>query len=184
MAEMCKGVQHPLRGLFLRNYLHHMTRDRLLQPLAHAAARDPVDVDQDLDEEGAGEDARLTVVRGDCGVAEGNARADAAAARRARGAVCAQVDALEFLMLNFVEMNKLWVRMQQQVGPGDLARREAERRQLEDLVGKNLQAISQLDGVTLEIYARSVLPRVLDQASRRVGWEGLDKRPKLAFAQS
>lgn len=26
---MCKGVQHPTRGLFLRNYLSEMTKDKL-----------------------------------------------------------------------------------------------------------------------------------------------------------
>jgi len=29
MVEMCRGVQHPLRGLFLRNYLLQCTRNVL-----------------------------------------------------------------------------------------------------------------------------------------------------------
>ena len=29
MVEMCRGVQHPLRGLFLRNYLLQCTRNYL-----------------------------------------------------------------------------------------------------------------------------------------------------------
>jgi len=29
LVEMCKGVQHPMRGLFLRHYLLQMTRDKL-----------------------------------------------------------------------------------------------------------------------------------------------------------
>eukprot|EP01094_Clydonella_sp_ATCC50884_P006271 TRINITY_DN1533_c0_g1_i1.p1 TRINITY_DN1533_c0_g1~~TRINITY_DN1533_c0_g1_i1.p1 ORF type:complete len:793 (+),score=389.42 TRINITY_DN1533_c0_g1_i1:139-2517(+) len=29
LVEMCKGVQHPTRGLFLRNYLSEMTKDKL-----------------------------------------------------------------------------------------------------------------------------------------------------------
>lgn len=29
MVEMCRGVQHPLRGLFLRNYLLQCTRNIL-----------------------------------------------------------------------------------------------------------------------------------------------------------
>ena len=29
MIEMIKGVQHPMRGLFLRNYLSHVTKNRL-----------------------------------------------------------------------------------------------------------------------------------------------------------
>lgn len=29
MVEMCRGVQHPTRGLFLRNYLLQMTKNKL-----------------------------------------------------------------------------------------------------------------------------------------------------------
>ena len=29
LVEMCRGVQHPLRGLFLRNYLLQCTRNML-----------------------------------------------------------------------------------------------------------------------------------------------------------
>jgi vacuolar protein sorting-associated protein 35 len=39
-------------------------------------------------------------------------------------------------------------------------------------VGKNLTYISQLDGLTFQLYASSVLPRLLDQVgpSGWVGW--------------
>jgi len=43
------------------------------------------------------------------------------------------------------------------------AAREKERQQLADLVGKNLTYVSQLDGLSFEMYASSVLPRVLEQ---------------------
>lgn len=36
---------------------------------------------------------------------------------------------------------------------------------LQDLVGKNLTYISQLDGLTFELYSTSVLPRLLEQVS-------------------
>ncbi len=29
LVEMCRGVQHPTRGLFLRTYLSEMTKDKL-----------------------------------------------------------------------------------------------------------------------------------------------------------
>lgn len=29
LVEMCRAVQHPLRGLFLRSYLAQVTRDKL-----------------------------------------------------------------------------------------------------------------------------------------------------------
>lgn len=34
---------------------------------------------------------------------------------------------------------------------------------MQDLVGKNLTYISQLDGLTFELYSSSVLPRLLEQ---------------------
>jgi len=72
-------------------------------------------------------------------------------------------DAVEFLLQNFTEMNKLWVRMQH-IGPASgRSRREGERQELRDLVGKNLLAISQLEGVDLTLYRETVLPRILEQ---------------------
>ena len=72
-------------------------------------------------------------------------------------------DAVEFLLQNFTEMNKLWVRMQH-VGPASgRTRREGERQELRDLVGKNLLAIAQLEGVDLDLYRERVLPRILEQ---------------------
>lgn len=38
---------------------------------------------------------------------------------------------------------------------------------LQDLVGKNLTYISQLDGLTFELYSGSVLPRLLEQVGNR-----------------
>lgn len=29
LVEMCRGVQHPIRGLFLRSYLSQVSRDKL-----------------------------------------------------------------------------------------------------------------------------------------------------------
>jgi vacuolar protein sorting-associated protein 35 len=72
-------------------------------------------------------------------------------------------DAVEFLLQNFTEMNKLWVRMQH-IGPSNgKKRREGERQELRDLVGKNLLALSQLEGVDLQLYRETVLPRILEQ---------------------
>lgn len=68
-------------------------------------------------------------------------------------------DAADFLLLNFTEMNKLWVRLQHQGGSADQGRRETERRELADLVGKNLTYISQLEGLTFAAYQNRVLPR-------------------------
>ena len=72
LVEMCRGVQHPLRGLFLRNYLLQCTRNILPDTLETGhfeEGQDPGKID----------------------------------------------DSIDFILLNFAEMNKLWVRMQHQV---------------------------------------------------------------------
>eukprot|EP00299_Pterocystis_sp_00344_P019154 c952_g1_i1.p1 GENE.c952_g1_i1~~c952_g1_i1.p1 ORF type:complete len:798 (-),score=170.57 c952_g1_i1:105-2498(-) len=116
LVEMCKGVQHPLRGLFLRNYLSQMTKDKL------------PDVGNEYESDG---DSTL--------------------------------ETIDFVILNFVEMNKLWVRMQHQGPVRERDKREKERLDLRILVGTNLVRLSQLDGVTLDMYKEKVLPRVLEQ---------------------
>nr|pir vacuolar protein-sorting protein homolog A_TM017A05.7 - Arabidopsis thaliana [Arabidopsis thaliana] len=124
LVEMCRGIQHPLRGLFLRSYLAQISRDKL----------------PDIGSEYEGD-------------------ADTV------------IDAVEFVLLNFTEMNKLWVRMQHQGPAREKERREKERGELRDLrtfsltyqVGKNLHVLSQLEGVDLDMYRDTVLPRVLEQ---------------------
>lgn len=60
-------------------------------------------------------------------------------------------------------MNKLWVRLQHQGHSRDREKREMERRELRILVGTNLVRLSQLDGVDLEMYQRTILPSILEQ---------------------
>jgi vacuolar protein sorting-associated protein 35 len=113
LVEMCRGVQHPTRGLFLRNYLSEMTKDKL----------------PDMG----------------CNPADGEVK-----------------DSVEFVLSNFTEMNKLWVRLH--MGPArEREKREGERMELRLLVGKNLARLSQLEGVDVGMYTQSVLPKVLDQ---------------------
>lgn len=116
LVELCRGVQHPMRGLFLRNYLSQISRDKL--------------PDAGTEYEGAGGTVR---------------------------------DSIEFILQNFGEMNKLWVRMQHQGAVRDRARREKERRNLRQLVGTNLVRLSEMSGVDLEMYKEIVLPRILEQ---------------------
>ena len=76
-------------------------------------------------------------------------------------------DSYQFVLANFIEMNKLWVRIQHL--PGDAKnkdtkrRRERERNELRMMVGTNLVRLSELEGVTSAIYGTVVLPRILDQ---------------------
>lgn len=117
LVEMCRGVQHPLRGLFLRNYLLQCTKHLLPDT---AVGEDQAD--------------------------EGNI-----------------LDSIDFILLNFSEMNKLWVRMQHQGHTRMKEKREQERRELRLLVGTNLVRLSQLESITVDLYSSVVLPKVLEQ---------------------
>jgi len=76
-------------------------------------------------------------------------------------------DAYEFVLTNFIEMNKLWVRIQHLPGDGKTKdqrkRRERERNELRILVGTNLVRLSQLEGVSSQIYGEQILPKILEQ---------------------
>ncbi|TPX35519.1 hypothetical protein SmJEL517_g02033 [Synchytrium microbalum] len=72
-------------------------------------------------------------------------------------------DSIHFILQNFIEMNKLWVRLQHQGHSRERDRREQERKELRLLVGSNLVRLSQLDGLDLEMYKTSVLPNILEE---------------------
>src|SRR3954462_15321142 len=101
MMEMSRGVQHPIRGLFLRYYLSGQARENL--PMGT----------------GDGPEGNLT-------------------------------DSISFTLTNFVEMNKLWVRLQHQGHSRERELRTQERKELQLLVGSNLVRLSQL--VDLDVY--------------------------------
>ncbi|CAG8602869.1 2406_t:CDS:10 [Paraglomus brasilianum] len=72
-------------------------------------------------------------------------------------------DSISFILTNFVEMNKLWVRLQHQGHSRDREKREMERKELKILVGTNLVRLSQLEGVDLQMYQTTILPAILEQ---------------------
>ena len=72
-------------------------------------------------------------------------------------------DRIDIILLNFAEMNKLWVRMQHQGQSRERGRREKERMDLRILVGTNLVRRSQLEMVQVDMYSRLVLPGILEQ---------------------
>ncbi|KAI0369885.1 vacuolar protein sorting-associated protein 35 [Pilatotrama ljubarskyi] len=72
-------------------------------------------------------------------------------------------DSINFVLTNFIEMNKLWVRLQHQGHSREREKREMERKELRILVGTNLVRLSQLDGVDLDMYQRFILPSILQQ---------------------
>ncbi|KAB5545876.1 vacuolar protein sorting-associated protein 35 [Coniochaeta sp. 2T2.1] len=112
MMDMSRGVQHPIRGLFLRYYLSGQARDYL--------------------------------PTGDSDGPEGNLQ-----------------DSVNFILTNFVEMNKLWVRLQHQGHSREREQRTQERKELQLLVGSNIVRLSQL--VDLESYRTGILAPLLEQ---------------------
>lgn len=118
MIEMCRGVQHPIRGLFLRNYLSQKTKDFF-----------PLATEEDLDE------------------------------------------TVDFLVTNFIEMNKLWVRLQHQGHSSERELRYQERKELKILVGSNLVRLSQVidnfqskNGYSSEeFYKEHIFPTITEQ---------------------
>lgn len=114
MIEMCRGVQHPIRGLFLRYYLSQTARDHL--PIGNSDGP------------------------------EGNLQ-----------------DSIQFVVTNFIEMNKLWVRLQHQGHSREREKRTKERQELQILVGSNLVRLSQLEGIGKEYYRSTILPAILEQ---------------------
>lgn len=112
MMEMSRGVQHPIRGLFLRYYLSGQARDNLPAGTSDGP--------------------------------EGNLQ-----------------DSISFILTNFVEMNKLWVRLQHQGHSRERDLRTQERKELQLLVGNNLVRLSQL--VDLDTYKNVILQPLLEQ---------------------
>ncbi|CAD8200964.1 unnamed protein product [Paramecium octaurelia] len=68
-------------------------------------------------------------------------------------------DAIEIIIRNLSEMNKLWIRMQ---GSKDKSKRERERLDLKVTIGENVTRLSNLEGVSLDTYKTKVLPKIID----------------------
>jgi len=116
LLDMVKGVQQPIRGLFLRYYLLKMMKDKL--------------PDKDSPYEGEGGDVN---------------------------------DAIDFILQNLSEMNRLWVRMQHlATAMKSKEQREIERSELRVTVGENIIRLGHLEGLTYDLYRQVVLPKILE----------------------
>lgn len=114
LMEMMKGVQHPIKGLFLRYYFLKLCKDRL--------------PDKGSEYEGEGGDYN---------------------------------DAINIILNNLSEMNKLWIKVQTTPGK-EKSKREKDRNDLKVTIGENLVRLSQLEGCTLEIYKEFVLDKLIE----------------------
>jgi hypothetical protein len=148
MIQAVKCVQNPVRGLFLRHYLLQAFRDKL--------PNDPIPPDE--------EEQVVTTAGGT--MIPPTTPAPVVAADVTSVEQGTVKDSYEFILANFIEMNKLWVRIQHLPGDGRSKevrrRREKDRNELRILVGTNLVRLSSLDSVTSRIYGQVILPTVLD----------------------
>ena len=71
-------------------------------------------------------------------------------------------DAIDFILQNMSEMNRLWVRLQHLSSQKDKEMREVERNELRVTVGENIIRLSSLEGLTYDIYKNTVLNKILE----------------------
>ena len=114
LLGMIKGVQNPIRGLFVRYYLLKRLKDKV-----------PDKDNVYLKEGGKFEDT------------------------------------LKFLIQNMDEMNRLWIRLSADVMGNEKILRDKERNELKILVGESINRLSSLDGLTIELYEKQVLPQLI-----------------------
>ncbi|CBZ26795.1 vacuolar sorting-associated-like protein [Leishmania mexicana MHOM/GT/2001/U1103] len=185
LVEMCKGVQHPTRGLFLRHFLLTMMKGKL-----------PGDPNRRVRDVGNGP--------------TGEVQAEQEYPHKEDGGTV--TDTANLLVQNFKEMNWLWIRMEAgsyvnrnggstnsvaayspttaalpatSPPPAVLAaassrssdaatrsgspsrslraarRTQQERRAMCVLVGMNVVRVAQLDGISRDVYASTILPQLL-----------------------
>jgi vacuolar protein sorting-associated protein 35 len=70
-------------------------------------------------------------------------------------------DAINTILANLNEMNKLWTRVQSS-GAKDKGKKDKERNDLKVIIGENLVRLSQLEGLTIELYKETVLDKIIE----------------------
>lgn len=138
MIEMARGIQNPIRGLFIRYFISQRTKEFLLEDDS---------TNKTIGNEG-GEvlERDVETIKFNC----------------------------QFILNNFIEMNKLWVRLQYQGPLKEREQRTKERQELQILIGSQLVRLSQIieeedgeieknDAKYFQIYSQEILPVLLEQ---------------------
>lgn len=163
LQEAVKCEQNPVRGLFMRNFLLTALRDKLpdTPPISNTRPQDAT-----VAVEGQQPDTDAPKNDDDDSAADYDVDLQSSRKPNDEEDVGTVKDSYEFILANFMEMNKLWVRIQHLPGEGHnkdvKKRRERERNDLRILVGTNLVRLSQLECVTSKIYGENILPRILE----------------------
>lgn len=138
MIEMARGIQNPIRGLFIRYFISQRTKEFLLED---------DNTNKTIEgEEGKIPERDLETIKFNC----------------------------QFILNNFIEMNKLWVRLQYQGPLKEREQRTKERQELQILIGSQLVRLSQIieeddneieknDDKYFQIYSQEILPVLLEQ---------------------
>ena len=70
-------------------------------------------------------------------------------------------ETLKFILQNLDEMNRLWIRISSDVTGTEKMLRDKERVELKILVGESINRLSSLEGLTIDIYEKDVLPKLI-----------------------
>ena len=68
---------------------------------------------------------------------------------------------LKFILQNLDEMNRLWIRISSDVTGAEKIMRDKERIELKIIVGESINRLSSLEGLTIDIYEKDVLPKLV-----------------------
>ncbi|CAL9731669.1 vacuolar protein sorting-associated protein 35 [Monosporozyma unispora] len=145
MIEMARGVQNPIRGLFIRYFISQRTKEFLIED--ETLTKKQNNNEEDVNVISTNE-RDLETIKFNC----------------------------QFILNNFIEMNKLWVRLQYQGPLKERDQRTKERKELQILIGSQLVRLSQIieddedvseigqnDNKYFQIYSQEILPALLEQ---------------------
>lgn len=111
IIQFIKGIQNPIRGLFIHDYLIHKIRHIL------------PDINNDYKSEGESTEFSIN-----------------------------------YILTNLSDMNNLWCKMIPSAKSRNIELKNNERNDVKMLIGSNLDKLSHLDGLSLELYKNCVLP--------------------------
>lgn len=72
------------------------------------------------------------------------------------------LESVNFILRNFSEMNRLWIRLQYLNSKKDKSEKEAEREELRSTVGENIYRLSLLEAIDDKLYLSHVLPKLIE----------------------
>ena len=75
---------------------------------------------------------------------------------------CNVEDSVNFILQNLEEMTRLWIRLSANTVGDEKILRDKERLDLKILIGENINRLSSLEGLSLELYQSKILPKLTE----------------------